>query len=177
MKNKSNYLKVFGPNSISKYLFYLFRAISVGLLLFIIYIDLSFFLGTAEIINGRYYISLPILGVIAKGDYQTNIIITITLGLLYGTIFFYVLSNIFKAFVSETVFTESAIRHLRYFSFLNLVIGPLLYIMTHFIIMQHSDYRDIHNPILNIIFGATALFIVHIFKKGYAIQSDNDLTI
>ncbi|TMU55361.1 DUF2975 domain-containing protein [Flagellimonas algicola] len=177
MKNNSNNLKVFGPNSLSKYLFYIFRAISIGFLLFIIYIDLSFLLSNVEIINARYYISLPILGVVAKGDYQTNVIVTITLSMLYGTIFFYVLSNIFKAFVSETVFTESAIKHLRYFSFLNLLVGPLLYLVTHFFIMQHSDYRGIHNPILNIIFGVTALFIVHIFKKGYAIQSDNDLTI
>lgn len=177
MKINSTIPKVFGPNSLSKYLFYMFRAVSIGLLLFILYIDLSFLLGNAEIINGRYYISLPIIGIIAKGDYQTNVIITITLGLLYGSIFFYVLSNIFKAFASKTVFTESAIRYLKYFSILNLVVGPLLYIVTHFFIMQHSGYRGIHNPILNIIFGVTALFVVHIFKKGYAIQSDNDLTI
>lgn len=170
-------MKMFGPKSFSNILFYLFRAIAISILLFTAYIDISFLTGNFTQENGRYFIDIPLTGTFIEGDYQFNVILTISLGLIFGAIFFFVLSNIFKGLREKIIFNQIAINSLSYFTILNLVVGPVLYILIHFAIMQKDNYRDIHNLILNIIFGIVALFLTYIFKQGAQVQQENDLTI
>ncbi len=120
---------------------------------------------------------IPLTGTFIEGVYQFNIILTISLGLVFGAIFFFVLSNIFKALKQAIIFNRLAIRSLSYFTILNLVVGPVLYLLIHFVIMQKDNYRDIHNLMLHIIFGIVALFLTYIFKRGIQVQQENDLTI
>ncbi len=120
---------------------------------------------------------IPLTGTFIEGVYQFNIILTISLGLVFGSIFFFVLSNIFKALKQVIIFNRLAIRSLSYFTILNLVVGPVLYILIHFVIMQKENYTDIHNLMLHIIFGIVALFLTYIFKRGIQVQQENDLTI
>jgi len=170
-------MKIFGPKSFSHLLFYLFRGLSIALLLLVIYIDISFLAGNFTHENGRFFIAIP-LGIPAiEGDYQINVILTISLTLIFGTFFFFVLSNIFKALKEDIIFNQLAVKSLSYFTFLNLAVGPVLYLLIHFVIMQKDNYRDIHNLILLIIFDIVALFITYIVKKGTKVQSENDLTI
>jgi Mn2+/Fe2+ NRAMP family transporter len=88
-----------------------------------------------------------------------------------------VLSNIFKALKEDVIFNHQAIKNLHYFTLLSLWVGPALYLLVHYVIMQKENYRDIHNLILLIIFGIVALFLTNIFKKGARVQNENDLTI
>ena len=170
-------MKMFGPKSFSHILFYLFRAIAISILLFTAYIDISFLTGNFTQENGRYFIDIPLTRTFIEGDYQFNVILTISLGLIFGAIFFFVLSNIFKGLREKIIFNKIAINSLSYFTILNLVVGPILYLLIHFIIMRKDNYRDIHNLILHIIFGVIALFLTYIFKQGTQVQQENDLTI
>lgn len=170
-------MNIFGPKSLSPILFYLFRGLSIMLLVLVVYIDLSFFTGNFTQENGRYFMDIPLTGTFIEGVYQFNIILTISFGLVFGAIFFFVLSNIFKALKQDIIFNRLAIRSLSYFTILNLVVGPVLYLLIHFVIMQKDNYRDIHNLMLHIIFGIVALFLTYIFKRGIQVQQENDLTI
>ncbi|MFS4468804.1 DUF2975 domain-containing protein [Maribacter sp. 2210JD10-5] len=169
-------MKIFGPKLLSTIAFYSFRTIAVLLLVFIIYVDLSFLADNFTEENGRYYMNIPFIGEI-KGDYRFNVILTITLGTIFGVLFFWVLSNIFKELSKKVIFNRKSIKNLKYFTALNLIVGPILYVLIHYPIMQKTDFRDIHNLILHLIFGMIAFFLTYIFKKGYSVQSENDLTI
>ena len=166
-----------GPNSLAHYVYYLFRIIAVLVLLLVSFIDVSFIIGNFEVRGNRYLMNIPPFGTQITGDYQSNVILTISIGLFFGSIFFYVLSNIFKALREKRIFNKRAINNLKIFTTLNLVIGPILYLLIHFPIMKKTDYRDIHNLILHLIFGTIALFLFHIFRKAFQVQSENDLTI
>ncbi|MFX0556317.1 DUF2975 domain-containing protein [Maribacter sp. CXY002] len=170
-------MRTLGPKSLSTVAFFSFRIIAILTLLLVIYIDFSFLTNNFRIENGRFFIKIPLLGTNIEGDYQFNIILTISLGLLFATIFFYVISNIFEELTKEHIFSKIVIRHLRFFTILNLVVGPILYFMIHYPIMHKTNFGDIHNLILHLIFGLISLFLVHIFKKGQYVQSENDLTI
>ena len=170
-------MRFFGPKSISHFLFYLFRILAIGTGLFVAYIDFAFLTGNFESANGRYKMDIPLTGTYIHGDYQLNVILTISLGLLFGVIFFYMLSKIFMAFKNEILFTRSAIKWLNRFAILNLVAGPVLYVLIHFVIMQKTNFRDIHNLILHLLIGIVALFVAEVFKKGFFVQKENELTV
>ncbi len=168
---------MFGQKSFSTVLSYLFLIVSVLTLLFTIYVDISFLTGNFTQSNGRYRMDIPLTGSYIHGDYQFNIILTLSLGLIFGVLFFFLLSNIFKALTKKVIFNNKAIRNLKYFTILNLGVGPILYFLSHFLILEKPYHKDIHNLILGLIFGMIALFLTYIFKKGYNVQSENDLTI
>lgn len=170
-------MRFFGPKSISHFFFYFFRLLAIGTALFVIYIDAAFLTGNFETYNGRYKMDIPLTGTFIQGDYQLNVIITISIGLLFGTVFFYMLSSIFHAFKAKVLFTKSAVSLLKYFALLNLVAGPVIYVLIHFVIMQKTNFRDIHNLILHLLIGIVALFVAEVFKKGFFVQQENDLTI
>jgi hypothetical protein len=170
-------MKMFGPQSLSAIAFFLFRLISILTFFFVVYIDYAFLTNNFTHSDGRYRMDIPLTGTFIQGDYQFNVILTISLGLVFGTVFFYVLSNIFKALKEKTIFNKKAISNLRLFTILNLIVGPILYVFIHFPIMNKTDYRDIHNLILHLIFGMIALFLTHIFQNGYKVKQENDLTI
>ncbi len=175
--NNNYNMKLLGPNSLAQYIYYLFRLISLGLLLFVLFIDLSFIIGNFEVVNDRYFMSIPPFGNQITGDYKFNVILTISIGLFFGAIFFYVLSNIFKALREKVIFNKKAVINLKIFTILNLLVGPILYFLVHFPIMKKTDFGDVHNLILHLIFGMIALFLFHIFKRALYVQSENDLTI
>tara|TARA_R110000744_G_C19265779_1_gene551863 strand:- start:25 stop:393 length:369 start_codon:yes stop_codon:yes gene_type:complete len=120
---------------------------------------------------------IPLTGTSIKGEYQFSDILTIHLVLFFGVLFFYIISNIFKALKESIIFNKKIIQNLTLFTILNLIIGPVLYFVIHYPIMKKADFGDVHNLILLLIFGVISLFLTNIFKKGYTVQSENDLTI
>ena len=175
----NNYLimKIFGPKSLSSFCFYSFRTISTSLLIFLGYIVFAFNANRFTVTNGRFNMKIPLTESSIKGNYQFSDILTISIILIFGVLLFYILSNIFKALKEVVIFNEDIIRNLKFFTILNLIIGPILYFLIHYPIMNKTDFRDIHNLILLVIFGVISLFLTNIFKKGYTVQSENDLTI
>jgi|GEM_PF-1525949 len=170
--------KIFGPKSLSHYLFYLSRIAAFASIVLISFILISLGIGNFEMVDNQFQIALPFFSeTYIKGFYKENIILTITLTMLFFGFFFYVLSNILKTFKADRLFTSKAIRQLNYFAILNLIVGPILYFLIHFVIMDKSSFSDIYNLFLSLILGLFVLFIVAVFKKGYNVQNENDLTI
>lgn len=178
INNNKIEMKIFGPKSLSYYLFYLSRFATIGSLLLILFILISLSTENFEMVNGQFQINLPLIpNTKIKGYNQTDIITTITLLMLFSSVFFYMLSNILKTFKALKLFTHKAVKQLNYFALLNLVVGPILYFIIQFAIMQKSDYRNIHNLVLSIILGVFVLFVASVFKHGFQVQKENDLTI
>ena len=170
-------MRMFGPNSIASVAYYLFRIMSIGLLLLVVYIDYAFLTNNFDLSAGRYKMDIPFTETFIHGDYQFNVILTISIIFFFSVCFFFIISNIFKALKEESIFNKKAIFNLQMFTVLNLIIGPILYVLIHFPIMNKTDFRDIHNLILHLIFGLVAFFVATIFKNGYRLQNENDLTI
>jgi len=168
---------MFGPKSLSVYLFYITRLLSFGIVILLLYIIFSFLLGNFELIEGRFTITIPFINSVIKGFYKTNIITTISITLFLYAIFFYLISLVFKTFKAKTPFTKTAIERLNYFAIFNLVGVPIFFVLNHFLIMRHTTYRDLPTYLLHIFLGIFALFVISVFKQGFKVQSENDLTI
>ncbi|WP_299321628.1 DUF2975 domain-containing protein [uncultured Maribacter sp.] len=170
-------MKIFGPNSLSTFFYYIFRSISIVLLVFLTYMEFAFITDKFTVKDGRFDMKIPLIGSSIQGDYQFSDILTISLILIFGILLFYLLSNIFKALKETIIFNKGIVKNLKLLTILNLVIGPILYFLIHYPIMHKTEFRNIHNLILLIIFGMISLFLTYVFKNGYTVQSENDLTI
>lgn len=168
---------MFGSKSLSVYLFYITKLLSILIGLLLVFIVFSFVIGNYELNQGRFAIYIPYSEIAIKGFYKFNIIATIIIILFFYTVFFYLLSSIFNTFKAETLFTEIALKRLNYFAILNLAIVPFFYLLIRFIIMQKDTYRNLPLVVLHMVLGIFILFIISIFKRGYKVQSEIDLTI
>ena len=171
-------MRMFGPKSLSYYLFYLTRMASLSILLLIGFFLISLLTHNYQMINGQFQMAIPFLPeTFIKGFYRLNILVTITLVMVFIMVFFYLLSNIFKTFKAPKLFTGKAIKQLNYFGLLNLVAAPLLFLIIDFLIMEKQQIGNILNYLLTFILGIFLLFIAAIFKQGHQVQNENDLTI
>lgn len=171
-------MKMFGPKSLSVYLFFLSRLLALGTAVLLIFILLSLVTGNFKLFDGRFAIAIPLLPeTFIKGNYEVNILVTISIIFLFYIIFFYLLSMIFKTFKAEILFTKTAIKQLNYFALLNLIAVPFFYVLIRFIIMHKQTYRNPAAVLLHMLLGIFILFIIAVFKRGFTVQSENDLTI
>ncbi len=170
-------MKIFGPISLSAFFYYIFRSISIVLLAFLTYTECAFITDRFTVEDGRFDMKIPLIGSSIQADYQFSDILTITLILIFGILLLYLLSNIFKALKKTVIFNKGIIKNLKLLTILNLIIGPVLNFLIHYPIMHKTEFRNIHNLILLIIFGMISLFLTYVFQKGFSVQSENDLTI
>ncbi|WP_420828575.1 DUF2975 domain-containing protein [Maribacter huludaoensis] len=170
-------MKIFGPKSLSSFFYYIFRSISIVLLAFLSYMEFAFVTNRFTVQDGRFHMKIPLTANSIDGNYQSSDILTISLVLIFGILLFYLLSNIFKALKKTIIFNKGIVKNLKLLTILNLIIGPVLYFLIHYPIMHKTEFRNIHNLILLIIFGMISLFLTYVFQKGYTVQSENDLTI
>ncbi len=92
----------------------------------------------------------------------------------YGT-FAWLLGNVFNAFKQEKLFTRDGILKLRAFYLLNLIVPPLVLVISFFFM---DDVRDLINlTILHGIIGIFAYFMASIFTQGVALQDEQDYTL
>tara|TARA_R110002050_G_scaffold94765_1_gene197066 strand:+ start:48519 stop:48974 length:456 start_codon:yes stop_codon:yes gene_type:complete len=89
-------------------------------------------------------------------------------------IFFYLLILIFRSFKSEKIFTKETINYLHFFTVVNFIMALLIIISINF---ENSWGEDIIPIFPFIILGVFSAFIAAIFKQGFQIQQENDLTI
>lgn len=169
---------MFGPKSISSFLFYVFRLGAISSLVLALFILLSFAFGNYELQDGRFSIPFPLFSYFdIKGDYNMSIITSITLILIYSAGFLYSLSMILKSFKSAVLFNANSIRYLKILAIINLLVFPILYLLIRIVILKVSIMGGIHNLILSLIFGVFLLYVATIFKRGLKVQTENDLTI
>lgn len=95
---------------------------------------------------------------------------------LYG-IFFYLLGQIFNAFRQEKLFTPQAIKALMRFARANVLLPPAFL----FFLYLHTDYLVEGGEILvtglHFLLAVFAFFQAAIFKEGFSLQQEQDLTI
>ncbi|WP_378179515.1 hypothetical protein [Aquimarina sp. SS2-1] len=170
-------LKMFGKKSVSSVLFYCTRIATYGYIVFLLFIVISLLTNNFIIINeNEFQIEIPFTDSILKGDYDASTFMAIICFFIFYSVFFFLLSLIFKTFSGEKLFTEIAIKYLRWFTILNFIL-PGLYIIVGFLIQYKIDLEDIISGLLHIGLAIFAGFIATIFKMGFTLQEENELTI
>lgn len=109
------------------------------------------------------------------GIYAYNQIIHNILGMIFLSLFFFFSYQCFKEMSSDQIFNQNAIKWLKRFCFLNLIIAAAG-IFEFFYFRMDSGYTLLTFLFFGF-FGIIILFIVEFFKKGLALQTENDLTI
>jgi len=165
---------------ISVLLFYFVRIISFFYLATTIHIVLStiFKLSSLKFLeNNRFAVCYPftekhfILGSEYTFSYITEMITILT----FYSIFFYLLSNVFKTFKQTKLFTYQGVLNLKRFYIINLIIAPLFLIIVS--INSGEDYPYFAIIAAHCIIGIFAFFIASIFQQGVNLQTDQDLII
>ncbi|WAC00847.1 DUF2975 domain-containing protein [Lacinutrix neustonica] len=145
-------LKMFGKRSLSTLLFY----VVLLCLLFVVFIffqfipDLLFKDDIPVLLN-----ILPMLGYLG---------FLIPLGLLLNT------------FRKEKIFTSKAVKYLNIFAVLNLVI-PAFNVLVSILIYDFEFMEVAPGLPLHIMLVIFSLFLASVFKQGFQIQQENELTI
>ncbi len=147
-------IKMFGKNSVSTLLYW------------ISWVFLIFWTG--------FYLDaiLSISGYILQNNLATTI-----LTLAAKFVFFYLLILIFKEFKSNKMFTTKIIRYLNIFAVINLCM-PLIVGVFYLIIYEEIFLkRSFEEGYPYLIIAIFSFFLAAIFKQGFQIQQENDLTI
>lgn len=127
-----------------------------------------------DVMKFKFYIPFTtqnlITGIFNLGTYINN-----TVRDLFLVGFFYTGYKSFKEISSDKVFNLNAILWLKRFGWLNIIFSILILFISifHLNIFGTSDLYTFYF----LFFGVFILFIVEFFKKGYDLQSENDLTI
>ncbi|AXT57025.1 DUF2975 domain-containing protein [Aquimarina sp. MMG015] len=170
-------LKMFGKKSLSTVLFYSTRLIMMGYGAFLLFLIVSLVSNNFIITESdELQIYIPFTTSMIKGGYNTITFIGVFCFLILYSAFFLVLSLIFKTFSAEKLFTEEAIKYLRWFTILNLIL-PIAYVIIGILISNKIVFNDITPGLLHLGLGIFAAFIATIFKLGFTLQEENELTI
>lgn len=124
----------------------------------------------------KFKINYPFSDIqMVTGIYASNEIIHNILGMVFLSSFFFSSYKCFKEMSSDQIFNQNAIKWLKRFCFLNLIIAAAG-IFEFFYFRMDSGYTLLTFLFFGF-FGIIILFIVEFFKKGLALQTENDLTI
>lgn len=110
------------------------------------------------------------------GSYNTTyIVIEFLLIMCSYVVFFGLLSNVFRVFTQDKLFTQKAYNHLKQFYLANLFVPiPLLLL---FLISSPIKNEDIVIGAMHFLLGVFIFFMASIFKKGLELQDNQDLII
>lgn len=109
------------------------------------------------------------------GEYNRGYIIAFLVLLGLYSIFFFLVSNVFKAFTKSRLFTDYGIRQLQWFYGANLLLPS-------FTALVISGFYQIDNiveilVILHALLGVFTYFMATIFEQGVKLQNEQDLII
>ncbi len=144
---------MFGKNSVSTLLFWTTCAIFI--FCFCLYFDTIF----------------SISGYIISTNLATTILTATPILILL-----YLLILIFKCFKSNKMFTSKIINYLNIFAIVNLFM-PLIPVIFYLIIYEKVLWKKSIEAFPFIIIAIFSFFLAAIFKQGFQIQQENDLTI
>ncbi|MHA7832817.1 MAG: DUF2975 domain-containing protein [Flagellimonas sp.] len=97
------------------------------------------------------------------------------LPVLSYTLFFWLLSNVFKVFYQEKLFTQPNIAHLKRFYSANLIFPIVLVAFSSFFIAIEKGIFII--IALHLVLGIFIFIISEIFNQGLSLQNEQDLYI
>ncbi len=160
--------------------FYLTKIIAIGYLVTALHVIISavFKLSSFKPLeNNRFAICYPFTSkpLLIGSENTTSYIFEMVAILIFYSAFFWLLSNVFKTFRQQKLFTVQGVLHLKWFYILNLFIYPILFIALMAISHEYQPYL----PLLfgHVIIGIFALFLAAIFVQGLKLQNDQDLYI
>lgn len=119
---------------------------------------------------------MPFTESITKGDFTIEAVVSIIFFLGFYGIFLFLLGKIFGELGKEKIFSASVVTSLKNFSILNLIFIPLNFVVLVYLYKSayHIDFKLL---LFHLCIGILVLFLAELFKKGYELQSENDLTI
>lgn len=165
---------------ISAFLFYLVRIISLFYFATTLYIIIVTSLKTTALRileNNRFAVCYPFTNknFILGSEYNLAYIIEMVVTLAFYSLFFFGLSNVFKAFKQTKLFTCKGVFHLKVFYITNLLIAPIVFGIIS--IQPKEDFPYLAMIVAHAIIGIFAFFIAAIFQQGVNLQTDQDLII
>ncbi|MBB6372598.1 DUF2975 domain-containing protein [Chryseobacterium shigense] len=123
-----------------------------------------------------FQFKMPFSDSVTTGDYSLFALTSIIFFLGFYCLFTLYLFKIFKGMSTDIIFNKKVIVDLKRFGLLNLLFIPFYCILLFFIdkSLFHIDPIFI---LLHFSIGVVILFIIEFFKKGFELQTQNDLTI
>ncbi|PWN69927.1 DUF2975 domain-containing protein [Chryseobacterium phosphatilyticum] len=120
--------------------------------------------------------NMPFSDSITTGSYTLYTLISIGFFIGFYSVFTFYLFRIFRGMSHEVIFNIGVIRNLKQFALLNILFIPVCCTILYF--LKQSLYSiDPMLILLHFSTGIIILFIIEFFKKGYELQTQNDLTI
>jgi hypothetical protein len=194
-------MKLIGPKSISTGLSYLFLLLFIFLAVNSIYMTFTFGVGYY---NWTYsHNLLPNIVEVAKmpqnvspefqvyfrfkypfsnvqmmmGFFTFKTFVFHTFQNIFFSLFFFFAYKVFKELSNQKLFTKKIIRQLTIFSIINLLYAPLYFFIWIYIFNASIESSMVITSFAFLFLGIIMYFIKAFFKKGYQLQSENDLTI
>jgi len=128
-----------------------------------------------EIKDGAFTIFYPFTKTaFLLGDYTTSYIVSNLITFYFYGLFLLWLGGVFQAFSQKKLFTSTGVKRLTRFYMINIV-GSVLFLLI--LLFMNSDPADLLRIILlHLVIGIFAFFMAAIFKQGYILQEEQDLT-
>ncbi|MBC5773126.1 DUF2975 domain-containing protein [Pontibacter sp. KCTC 32443] len=126
--------------------------------------------------QGRFTIMYPFTKTpFLLGEYTFEFILMMMLGVVgYGT-FAWLLSEVFKIFKQEKLFTQNGVQTLTIFYMANFIV-PTVVLLISLFFEEYIQYLIVFT-LLHGVIGIFAYFMASIFNQGVLLQNDQDLTI
>ncbi|WP_435132289.1 DUF2975 domain-containing protein [Formosa sp. A9] len=163
---------------ISKVLYYISRLLGGLYLITGVYGLFSWVTNTHLLINDKQtIITYPFTeaSFLILDSNITYLIFSFLIPVLGYGLFFWLLSNVFKVFYQDKLFTAENIVHLRRFYLVNIFLPTILTIFTSFFMpIEHEMFLII---ILHLVLGVFVFFMSEIFNQGLHLQNEQDLYI
>lgn len=109
------------------------------------------------------------------GVFSLSTFIGNTFGNLFIIIFTYLSCRIFREFSRQNFFNQNTIQLLKRFSWVCISFFVISILLDVFLVNHFGAYS--YSGFWFLMLGILLLFVVEFFKKGYELQSENDLTI
>ncbi|MEH1008243.1 DUF2975 domain-containing protein [Winogradskyella sp. ECml5-4] len=163
---------------ISKVLYYISRMLGGLYLVTGVYGSFSWITNTHMLIKDKQtIITYPFTeeSFLILDSNTTYLIFSFLIPVLGYGLFFWLLSNVFKVFYQDKLFTAENIVHLRRFYLVNIFLPAVLTIFTSFFMpIEHEMFLII---ILHLVLGVFVFFMSEIFNQGLHLQNEQDLYI
>jgi hypothetical protein len=168
---------------VSSVLFYVSRAAAFLFLLTAVYsagVVLSYYYSSSaalpiQITDQYFTIFYPFTRTpFLLGDYTASFLFSSFLTIAFYGLFLWLLSDVFRAFRQQKLFTKKGVSRLSRFYITNLLVPLLLLLM---LLLFQNDISDlVRIMFLHLVIGIFAWFMAAIFKQGVILQEEQDLT-
>ena len=124
----------------------------------------------------KFKINYPFTNVQAvTGIYGSSQIIYNSVAFLFLSLFFFLTYKTLKEMSSDKIFNPKAIKWFKIFGYFNVFMAVIFTLNT--LLFNSLDSSILFQIFFSAFLGIMILFVVEFFKKGYQLQTENDLTI